>query len=75
MINHLVQEIILSMLIVLNQNNSRVKQYGLKVLPVIKKDSINYGRNPRKTVQSQCRQLICHAIDDRKSQTKQIEKK
>jgi hypothetical protein len=39
-----VQEMVLSMLIVLNQkNNSRVK-YGLKVLPVIKgKDSINYG--------------------------------
>jgi phage terminase large subunit len=38
-----VQEMVLSMLIVLNQK-TELKQYGLKVLPVIKgKDSINYG--------------------------------
>jgi hypothetical protein len=40
-----VQEMVLSMLIVLNQKTiAELKQYGLKVLPVIKgKDSINYG--------------------------------
>jgi phage terminase large subunit len=38
-----VQEMVLSMLIVL-KTIAELKQYGLKVLPVIKgKDSINYG--------------------------------